>query len=535
MDEIQKLALETINLNKQAIIFTSSRLSAEKSAQDISKLTTAHYPELEQASLKALSTPTTQCRKLSHCLNKGIAFHHAGLAQKQKDLIEEEFKKGTIKIICATPTLAAGLSLPAYRVIIKSLKRFTGHGMDWIPVLEYLQMAGRAGRPEYEKEGQSIIISKDEFQKEEIYNKYICGVPEDIYSKLAVEPVLRTYLLSLISSGIIKNEQTMQEFFSKTFWAQQFGDMERLKQIMQKMLSLLEEWEFIKIDNNNNNNNDSSDKNNKSNNNGSDRNDKNNYNNDFIVASNLNSNPKEKKLLPTIIGKRISELYLDPLTAKHFLDCFNNYNSDKNFFSILQMITHTLELRPLLRVKVKEEEHIQELLVKNYNLLLKEEPSAFDMEYHEFINSIKTTLFFEAWINEKDEDFLLDNYDIRPGEIKAKLETADWLLYAVSELSKIVNNKEINSESNKLRIRIKHGVKEELLNLIKLKGIGRIRARKMFLQGIKDVRDLKKIDLTSLTQIIGKNIAEDIKKQVGEEIKEVLKGTRKGQLSMEKF
>ena len=67
--------------------------------------------------------------------------------------------------------------------------------MDWIPVLEYLQMAGRAGRPEYEKEGQSIIIASDEDQKEEVYDKYILGQPEEIYSKLAVEPVLRTYLL----------------------------------------------------------------------------------------------------------------------------------------------------------------------------------------------------------------------------------------------------------------------------------------------------------------------------------------------------
>ena len=87
----------------------------------------------------------------------------------------------------------------------------------------------------------------------------------------------------------------------------------------------------------------------------------------------------------------------------------------------------------------------------------------------------------------------------------------------------------------KLRIRIKDGVKEELLPLLKLKNIGRIRARKMFAHGIKDLGDVKKADLATLSQLLGKKIAEDVKKQVGEEIHEIPKGTRKGQLSLEKF
>src|SRR3989344_485224 len=247
-EEIINLALETIKMGKQAIVFAPTRSSAEKTAEEISKLTALMEIDLEKDILKAASSPTRQCRRLSNCIRKGIAFHHAGLLAKQRDLIEDNFKGGKIKIICATPTLAAGLSMPAYRVLISSLKRFSGSwGMDWIPVLEYLQMAGRAGRPEYEKEGQSIVIAKDENEQQEIYEKYICGVPEEIYSKLAVEPVLRTYLLSLISAGIIRNEKSMMDFFGKTFWAQQFGDMPKLETIMMRMLQLLEKWEFIII------------------------------------------------------------------------------------------------------------------------------------------------------------------------------------------------------------------------------------------------------------------------------------------------
>lgn len=514
MDDLIRLALETIEKNKQAIIFAPSRASAEKTAEEISNLTNFQHPELEKEVLHAASTPTRQCRRLSHCIRKGIAFHHAGLVEKQKNLIEDEFRKGTIKIVCSTPTLAAGLSLPAFRVIIKSLKRFSGtRGSDWIPVLEYLQMAGRAGRPEFESYGEAISIAKDEKDKEEIHQTYVLGEPEEIYSKLAVEPVLRTYLLSLISSGIISNDKQMKDFFSRTFWAQQFRDFAKLELIMDKMLNLLQEWDFVQVSGG--------------------KEDKDNLG--FISANELNASP-EKKFQPTQLGKRISELYLDPLTARHLLDCLSNFSENKNYFSLLHTISHTLEMRPLLRIKSKEQDKIQEDLVKNYDLLLEKEPSAFDFEYDSFMNSIKTSLFFEAWINEKDEDFLMEEFSIAPGEIRIKNEIADWLLYASEELVKINTPHHLAlKELHKLRIRVQNGVKEDLLPLLKLKGIGRVRARKLVNNGIKDLGDLKKLDLTSLSQILGVALALEVKKQLGEEIQEVKKGTRKGQLSMEKF
>src|SRR3989338_3305661 len=146
LDDVHKIVLETLQMDKQVIIFLPSRASAEKTAEDLAKLTTFNLLELENSALHALSTPTKQCRRLSNSVRKGVAFHHSGLVAAQRDMIEEGFKIGTIKVICCTTTLAAGLSLPAFRVIIKSLKRFSGKwGMEWIPVLEYLQMAGRAG------------------------------------------------------------------------------------------------------------------------------------------------------------------------------------------------------------------------------------------------------------------------------------------------------------------------------------------------------------------------------------------------------
>ena len=103
----------------------------------------------------------------------------------QRNLIEDEFRNGNIKIICSTPTLAAGVDLPAFRTIIRDLKRFSYRGLIWIPVLEYLQMAGRAGRPEYEKFGEAIVIAKSQTEKEEIYENTL--VIELKKSNLSVE------------------------------------------------------------------------------------------------------------------------------------------------------------------------------------------------------------------------------------------------------------------------------------------------------------------------------------------------------------
>jgi helicase len=500
------LAIDTIKIGKQALVFANTKRSAEKVAEDIAhkiKTNDKKLADLGNSALKALSTPTKQCERLSRCIKKGIAFHHAGLVAKQRELIEDNFRLGNIKIICSTPTLAAGIDLPAFRTILKDLRRYTSRGMALIPVLEYLQMSGRAGRPKYDKFGEAIIAAATENDKKKLHETYILGIPEDIYSKLAVEPVLRTYILSLIAVNFVNTKKNILDFFGKTFWAYQFMDMEKLSLIIDKMLDLLNGWEFIQY-----------------------------QKDDFMDADKIdNSNVKS-----TLLGKRVAELYIDPLTAYFFTACFRNA-SDKqtNEFSFLQMICHTLEIRPLLRTGVKEQEKVQEHLLKFSSLLLEKEPSMHEPEYEDFINSIKTAMMLQEWINEKDEQYLLDQFNIRPGELRNKLNIADWLLYCSEEISRILHYQYLRKELVKLRLRLKHGIKEELLPLVRIEGIGRVRARKLFTNKIKDLKDLKNTNITSLSQILGGKVALSVKKQIGQETKEIPKGKRKGQLSLEKY
>ena len=174
-------------------------------------------------------------------------------------------------------------------------------------------------------------------------------------------------------------------------------------------------------------------------------------------------------------------------------------------------------------------------MVEKYDQLLVTEPTLYDPNYDDFIRSIKTALFFEDWINENDEDFLMEKFGITPGEIFGKIEIADWLLYSTSELAKLLQFQDLLKEVNKLRVRVKKGVREELLPLLKLKGIGRKRARRLYSNGLHDLGSLKKADVNSLGQLLGSKLAVSVKEQLGEEVKEIPKGRRKGQMSLNKY
>ena len=269
------------------------------------------------------------------------------------------------------------------------------------------------------------------------------------------------------------------------------------------MLELLEEWEFLRSDKE-----------------------------EFVSASEI----EDERYKATLLGKRIAELYIDPLTAYNFILGLRKASGKKTVaFSFLQMIGSSLELRPLLRVKVKEKEKIESELVRYSNVMLSSEPSYFEPEYDDFLRSVKTAMFFLEWINEKDEEFLLENYDIRPGEIRAKLNIADWLLYTSEELARIMKFQDLLKELVKLRIRIKNGVKSELIPLLKLKGVGRVRARKLHFNRVRDVKDVKEADFLKLVQILGRKTALLVKAQVGQDFKKVKVNKRKGQISLEDY
>jgi len=146
------IAENVMQLKKQIMYFVATRKTAESLAEKLTKTIKPYLKRQEEQELSKLANkilnvlevPTKQCKRLAECVKNGVAFHHAGLLGSQKRLIEENFRNGLIKAIVATPTLAFGVNLPSFRVVIRDAKRYyPGIGAVYIPVLDYKQMCGR--------------------------------------------------------------------------------------------------------------------------------------------------------------------------------------------------------------------------------------------------------------------------------------------------------------------------------------------------------------------------------------------------------
>ena len=498
------LCLDTLKNNKQALFFLSTRRNAEALAERLAKvvekkITAEEKKELEKISkeiLNALPSPPKQCRRIAASVSKGTAFHHSGLVAKQRKLIEDSFKAGKIKMLTATPTLAFGVNLPAWRVLIRDSKRYTNYGLDYIPALEIQQMFGRAGRPSYDKEGQAILLAKSDKEAADLKNRYIYSDPEPIYSKLSSEPMLRTHVLALIATEFVKSRSEMREFFSKTFFAHQYSDVEEVMKRVEKIIMQIEDFGFITTKK------------------------KKFISDEFIPAFEL-----DDTLAATRIGKRVSELYLDPISAHKIITDVEK----KDDLDYLVTINQCMEMQPLMRVKQKEYEIIEEEL-NNSGI---EFPEVWTVDYEYFLDAFKQSLFLNDWMNEWNEEMLMDRYGITPGEVHGKIKNAEWLLYSARELALLLNKKENANHLNKLKLRVKHGVKEELLTLVKLKGIGRVRARMLYKAGMKKSMDIKNAPKEKLEKILGKKVAENLLEQLEEGLEEKMRRLKRHYREME--
>jgi helicase len=499
--DLKELVGQTFAKGKQGLVFISTRRGAESAAEKIAGMLKDRIPagdrkKLDEVSGRILSTldhPTVQCHRLSGCVKDGTAFHHAGLTNRQRTLVEDAFKSGLIKIMTATPTLAAGINLPAWRVIIKDMKRFSGgRGMDYIPVLEIQQMMGRAGRPKYDSEGEAIILAGSRKDAEYAWKNYIKGDPERISSKLGMEPVLRTHVLALISSGVTPTKESLFNFFSKTFYAHQYEDMGNLRNILEKTISLLEEYRFITTGS------------------GS----RNGDLGPFRSGAELLDEGKSE-LKPTRIGKRVSELYIDPLTADRLINGLEKASrTGMTHMACLLMVSNTLEMAPMLSVRKSDYELLNELVAREERNLLQKPPNAWDLEYDDYLRSLKTAWFFMEWCEETGEDRILEKFGVTPGELRVRLNNADWLLYATQELGLLLGHMDILKTIRKTRLRVKYGIREELLPLVRLKGIGRVKARQLYGSNLRTLDSLRKVPLASLERVIGPKTARQVKEQL---------------------
>lgn len=464
------LGIQSVKGGGQALLFAETRSRsislAAKASDAISKmLKPEEKDELEKTSKRILdeNEHTELVKTLSTLVKKGVAFHHAGLNQSCREVIETEFRKGRIKILSSTPTLAAGVNLPARRVVISSVNRYNARvgANKPISVLEYKQLVGRAGRPQFDNYGESIVVGNS--NSHELIDFYVNGEPEPIESKITDDKALRTHVLSLIvTSPGIKKDQII-DFFSKTLGGKQ-SRKSTLKFNIDIALRFLE-------------------------------------NENLLIK-------KGERFVGSDFGKLVSKLYIDPITATFLKNSLDKVSPGRSHtLGLLHAISICDEFFPKFSLRNKDYESLS-IIIENHSDELIESISEYDCN--------RSLLALYSWINETTEVSLSDNLGIESGDMHRMIETCDWLIHCVREITKYLEKPEFLVELDALVPRIRYGIKPELLELVKIKGIGRIRARKLYKNGIKTLEDLNSIPVKKLAEIdkIGSTLANNIKLQL---------------------
>jgi helicase len=472
-DEAVNLVLDTLKDGGQCLVFESSRKNcagfAKKAAPRIK--TTLSAKDTESLGLIAdevlENSETDLGATLATCIRSGAAFHHAGLSSALRELVEEGFRAGKIKLISSTPTLAAGLNLPARRVIVRSYKRYSSEaGMQPIPVLEYKQMAGRAGRPRLDPYGEAVLLAKSHKELMFLFNNYVEAEPENIWSKLGTENALRTHVLSTVVNGFARTKEELMEFMEATFFAFQYSGF-GLSSVVEECLDFLKKKEMLET---------------------------------------------SEALNPTTLGKLVSKLYIDPLSASLIVEGLQKAKTFTDL-TLLHLVCKTPDMR-LLYMRAHDYGEVNDFVMEHAEEFV-DVPSPFDaVEYEWFLSEVKTACLVLEWVMEKPENELCAKFGIGEGDIRAISDIAEWIMHVLAQISGLLGLKG-SKEASELEKRVHFGAGPELVELLDIKGIGRVRARKLYNAGFQSKATLMEAAPETVAAVVGPKIAEWIFRQFG--------------------
>jgi helicase len=334
-----------------------------------------------------------------------------------------------------------------------------------ISILEYKQLCGRAGRPKYDTAGEAIIVSESGVNAEELYDHYVLGSPEPIRSQLSSDRAVRFHLLATIATVPGMKKPRIHELFASTLFAQQYREA-TVSFKVDSALEYLEQEELVKL--------------------------------------------KNDRYIATEFGRRTSLLYIDPATAVAFRDALERterIDSGKHTLGFLHLISSSPDFYPKLPLRKKDYEELS-LLIQGRRSELLYQISEYDCS--------RSFWALCEWIEETGDKVLSDNMGVEPGDMFRIKELSEWLAYSLYEVAKLLRREDLLPELYNLRIRIRYGVKEELLPLVALEGIGRVRARALYSAGLTDVNKIAKAPQAKLAAIpkIGPAVAEKLKDQL---------------------
>ena len=500
-------------------------------------------------SLSVRESGSVTAKALANAVRGGVGFHHAGLTSSQRRVVEEGFRTGNLLCIVATPTLAQGVNLPASRVVIRDSRRWStvaARSMP-LPVMEVRQMMGRAGRPGFDEFGESFLVSKSKQDEDSLIDLYLKGEPEDVTSKLAnpgaqnaeEDGALLAHILSIVATAGIDDRDAISRFLSKTFlssqmnpetleartddvlyWLCENGMIERRGESKQvenrikesKTAEREEDWQDEMPS----------------------------WANSATAIPGLDLIPKEEAprrltprrgpaifgfkkasmykpsdsfipepaamtYAPTQLGARVSRLYLNPISGRIIQDGLRkaigiisgeDIVGQVSPLSLLHLASCTPDFLPLWPRK-NDYGAIQEVLHGREREFLS---TTTDLEEE---RRMKGALVVNSWMDEDSLDSIENDWGVQAGDLRSRVELIEWLLYAMrrilsedEDLGRMDRSahKILYESIDEVHRRVRYGCKADILGLVAIRGVGRVRAREMSdTLGVNDASDLSTI------------------------------------------
>ncbi len=463
-DVIVKIVEKAMQDESQALTFVSTRRFTESLATYVAKkinkkLTKEQKIRFKEVANKLLevpknkgSLPTTTCTKLAEAAEKGVAFHHAGLFNEQKEIIEDEFRKGNILMISATPSLMYGVNLPSKAVAIRDTTRWTSNGPQPIPVFDYEQMSGRAGRPQYDDVGYSYLVAKTSDEAINLQDYYIHGEIELTNSKLVDnKDAVYKQIIAQIASTLSKDLDELTDFFEKTLYGYQMSNNPSMSLFAADSLR----WELENAL-------------------------------QFLLQNGIiRATPEGLKT--TEFGNLIAKSNYAVETAvkiKEYISTMDSFNIPEFIYALAE----TPDL-PLITFKGrKNKDPVRDKM---------SESGLFAVDIG---NPEATTVSLIEWINERNEFEIENKYGVYSASTRRSAYEASRLVRFAKSTSEILGSYSDLKDYDILSARLYYGVKDDIIPLVVgVKRLGRKRARnvvEIFGTDLKSVseKELQKID-----------------------------------------
>lgn len=248
---------ETVDAGDQVLVFCGSRSAAEKVAQEVAsrlgqKVGNGRSADEPRGEMRGALQSEAGLERLIEAVGSGVGYHHAGLSRHARQAVERGFREGALRVVAATPTLAAGVNLPAELVVVRDIFRYTTlRGRSRHVVVssgELLNMLGRAGRPNRVENGLGVVFIEKRYDERPdvraVQDAIQRGKGAPVRSRLldSFDALLRFVLAVVVERGEATREQVIDAFRRTLWYHEHAGELEFGRPFEEDMMEDLPAW-----------------------------------------------------------------------------------------------------------------------------------------------------------------------------------------------------------------------------------------------------------------------------------------------------